>query len=99
MRAIARLMMSAAEPCSSLPLSPGAAGRIGVTDLGNEAFAPEDRLDIAGATAIGLDPFHVGADRPEALEIGADVSAGLGLQHAELLKSNANAEIDHDFFG
>jgi len=99
MRAIARLMMSAAEPCSSLPLSPGAAGRIASRISEMKHFAPEDRLDIAGATAIGLDPFHVGADRPEALEIGADVSAGLGLQHAELLKSNANAEIDHDFFG
>src|SRR5271155_2034109 len=53
-----------------LPLGPGPAHRVGVADPGDEAFPSEDRLDIAGTAAIGLDLFHTGADRREALEIG-----------------------------
>jgi diacylglycerol kinase (ATP) len=34
-------------------LGPGPTRRVGVADPGDEAFAPEDRLDVAGAAAIG----------------------------------------------
>src|SRR5205814_9885340 len=79
-----------------LPLGPGAARRVGVADAGDEAFAAEDRLDIAGAAGLGLDPLHIGADAGEAVEIGADVFGRLALWHADLVAEAEGADAVDD---
>ena len=79
-----------------LPLGAGAARRVGVADPRDEAFAPEDRLDIAGAPAIGLDPLHIGADRRETVEIGADIGPRLALRHADLRSQAKGADAVDD---
>src|SRR5204863_2423569 len=79
-----------------LALGAGAARRVGVADAGDVAFAPEDRLDIAGTAGVDLDPLHVGADPGEALEIGADIGRRLTLRHADLVAEAKRADAIDD---
>src|SRR6516164_4188192 len=79
-----------------LPLGAGPARRVCVADPRDEAFAPEDRLDIAGAPAVGLDPLHIGADRREAVEIGADIGRRLALRDANLRPETKGADAVDD---